>query len=198
LLTGLTLRSGWLARQDQATFEAFLLPLLRLEVPIRAVVSDKQRGLVPAIASVLPTTPHQYCQPHYLRDLVEPLAALDSTLNVTLRTAVRQEVGHLLHMQCPSNPEMPSLLTMIGLLEESADARASAPQASAAYPDLPATSLDAHATDAKALEADQATCRATDLVTELVRRTCYLLTLKGRPPLRLAGLEAAAGLQEVA
>ena len=53
LSTGLTLRSGWLAQQDQTTFEAFLAPLKHLEWPILAVLSDKQTGLVPAVATVV-------------------------------------------------------------------------------------------------------------------------------------------------
>ena len=51
---GLTLRSGWLSQQDQPTFEAFLRPLKSLEWPILAVLSDKQTGLMPAVATVLP------------------------------------------------------------------------------------------------------------------------------------------------
>ena len=74
LSTGLTLRSGWLAQLDQPTFEAFLAPLKHLEWPILAVFSDKQTGLVPAVATVLPNSRHQFCQAHYLRNLAEPLA----------------------------------------------------------------------------------------------------------------------------
>src|SRR4029450_4691955 len=54
LSSGLTLRSGWLCHQDQPTFEAFLAPLKHLEWPILAVLSDKQTGLMPAVAAVLP------------------------------------------------------------------------------------------------------------------------------------------------
>ena len=56
LTSGLTLRSGWLSQQDQPTFEAFLQPLKHLEWPILAVLSDKQTGLVPAVAMVLPNS----------------------------------------------------------------------------------------------------------------------------------------------
>ena len=56
LTSGLPLRSGWLCQQDQPTFEAFLEPLKHLEWPIRAVLSDKQTGLVPAVATVLPNS----------------------------------------------------------------------------------------------------------------------------------------------
>ena len=76
--SGCTLCSGWLSQQDQPTFEAFLKPLTHLEWPILAVLSDKQTGLVPAVASVLPTSRHQFCQAHYLRNLAEPLAAADA------------------------------------------------------------------------------------------------------------------------
>ena len=73
LSTGLTLRSGWLAQLDQPTFEAFLAPLKHLEWPILAVLSDKQTGLVPAVATVLPDSRHQFCQAHYLRNLAEQI-----------------------------------------------------------------------------------------------------------------------------
>jgi len=56
LTSGLTLRSGWLSQQDQATFAAFLQPLTHLEWPILAVLSDKQTGLVPAVAEVFPAS----------------------------------------------------------------------------------------------------------------------------------------------
>src|SRR5712671_3908129 len=78
LSSGLTLRSGWLCQQDQPTFEAFLAPLKHLEWPVLAVLSDKQTGLVPAVATVLPNSRHQFCQVHYLRHLAEPLAAADA------------------------------------------------------------------------------------------------------------------------
>jgi hypothetical protein len=74
LLTGLTLRSGWLSQFDQTTFEAFLQPLRQLPGSIMAVLSDKQRGLVPAVSSVLPDACHYFCQAHYLKNLAEPLA----------------------------------------------------------------------------------------------------------------------------
>jgi hypothetical protein len=64
LTSGTTLRSGWLAQQDQPTFEAFLQPLTHLEWPILAVLSDKQPGLVPAVATVCPKSHHQFCQAH--------------------------------------------------------------------------------------------------------------------------------------
>ena len=99
LSTGLTLRRGWLAQQDQPTFEAFLAPLKHLEWPILAVLSDKQTGLGPAVASVLPTSRHQFCQAHYLRNLAAPLAEADAAFKVELRQTVRQHVGNLIRRE---------------------------------------------------------------------------------------------------
>ena len=93
LSSGLTLRSGWLCQQDQPTFETFLAPLKHLEWPILAVLSDKQRGLVPAVAAVLPNSRHQFCQAHYLRNLAEPLAEADAAFKMALRQSVREQVG---------------------------------------------------------------------------------------------------------
>lgn len=186
LLTGVVLRSGWLSGQDQTTFEGFLLPLRTLAWPIRAIVSDKQRGLVPAIATVLPTTPHQFCQTHYLRNLAAPLAATDTALTVTLRQAVRQELGPLLRADQPPDPAVPGVLTMTGLLV--------VPPAPPA-PEAPAPA--APPTPDGGSPPDEDAPRAADVVTQLLRRIRYLLTLKGRPPLRLAGMETYAGLQEV-
>jgi len=202
LLTGLVLRSGWLSRQDQATFETFLQPVSELTIPIRAIVSDKQRGLVPAIATRFPHTPHQFCQSHYLRNLAEPLAAVDSALNVTLRQAVRQELGTLLLTDAPAADMPAGVLTMTGLLAEAlppvgATRTIPAPLAPAAPSALPLAA--ANAPDRSMSESSVSdSARASTLVTQLLRRTRYLLTLKGRPPFRLAGLEAYQQLEALA
>jgi hypothetical protein len=220
LLTGVVLRSGWLARQDQTTFEGLLHPLRELALPIRAVVSDKQRGLVPAIATLFPDTPHQFCQSHFLRNLAEPLAAVDSALNVTLRKAVRQELGSLLLPDRPSDPAQPGVLTMTGLLSEGSPAStltpapvceqqlgaAPAPAAPAeGVPSVECSSVADRATPIPvsigtpySVPSVECSSVADRLVTQLLRRIRYLLTLKGRPPLRLAGLETVAGLEQVA
>ena len=191
LLTGCVLRSGWLLRQDQSTFEAFLQPVVELDLPISAIVSDKQRGLVPAIATCLPNTPHQFCQSHYMRNLAEPLAAADTSLNVSLRLSVRQSLGTLL-VDATGEPGAASVSTITGLLAEPVPTPATAEPAAANSSDtipVPCPAADSPAADSPA---------ADGLVTQLLRRARYLLTLKGRPPLRLAGLEAYEQLHELA
>ena len=183
LLTGLTLRCGWLSQQDQATFEAFLQPLTATPWPVRAVLSDKQRGLVPAVAACFPTAVHQFCQAHYLRQAALLLATADSALAVTLRKAVRQEVGTLLRDEAAGSAAGAGVLTVTGLV----------PDPPAPLPGAPPVPAPAAAPAAPLAPADPATA----LVTQLARRVRYLLTLTGRPPTRWAGLDLAAGLHEI-
>jgi hypothetical protein len=111
LLSGLSLRSGWLSQLDQATFAEFLQPLKQLDWPVLAVLSDKQNGLLQAVTAVLPDAVHQFCQAHYLQNLAEPLAEADSTFNVELRKTVRREVGPLIRAERPAITAQPGLLT---------------------------------------------------------------------------------------
>jgi hypothetical protein len=187
LVTGLTLRSGWLSRFDRGTFEAFLAPLRALDWPVLAVLSDKQKGLPEAVAAVLPEARHHFCHAHYLKNLAEPLAKADSAFNVELRKAVRAEVGLLIRAErAPPTPQ-PAVLAVTGLL-----------------PDPPQTTPDTEnpragsVTTANADTAHPSDAAVADtIVTQLLRHTRYLLTLKGRPPLRLAGIEAYQRLQGV-
>ena len=177
LLTGLTLRSGWLSQQDQTTFAAFLKPLAELPWPILAVVSDKQRGLVPAVSEVLPDSDHQFCQGHYLQNLAEPLAEADEAFKVALRKAIRQEVGDLVRRERPVDTPEAGVLTVTGLLPS--------PLALQEQPTAGPEPLSPVMTE---------TAEITD---SLLRRARYLLTLKGRPPFRLAGIEMYQRFQEL-
>ena len=181
LQTGLTLRSGWLAQQSQVTFETFLAPLRQLEWPILAILSDKQTGLVPAVASVFPKGPHQFCQAHYLRNLAEPLAAADSAFKTELRQAVRDHVGSLIRQESVAGASPRGVLTVTGVVPETP----TAPRPTLAAAPAPSRST---------VEAAQAAA----VVNQLLRHTRYLLTLKGRPPFRLAGLETYERLHGVA
>ena len=175
LSSGLTLRSGWLAKQDRATFEAFLRPLKQLDWPILAILSDKQTGLKPALAQVLPKSRHQWCQAHYLRNLAEPLADTDAAFKTELRKTVRQHVGDLIRMDPRAEPSQAGVGRVTGLLPSP----------------LPLTQVPG-------TEALPPESRADEVVTQFFRRTRYLLTLKGRPPFRLAGMETYDQLHDVA
>jgi hypothetical protein len=173
LQTGLTLRSGWLSQQDQDTFVNFLQPIADLGLRVVAVMSDKQRGLEPAVPIVFPHAKHGFCQMHYLKNAAEPVTAEDQAMKVTLRKAVRSEIGGLIRQE---KVEKPGILTVTGLVPTPIE-EPQEPEKTGA----PAPAVQEH-------EA---------IVEDLLRRVRYLLTLKGRPPLRLAGVEMFERLTEV-
>jgi hypothetical protein len=51
----------------------FISQIKEIGVPILAVVSDKEKALVPAIAEALPGVDHQFCQVHYLKNVSKPI-----------------------------------------------------------------------------------------------------------------------------
>ncbi|MCP4685663.1 MAG: hypothetical protein GY867_09480 [bacterium] len=181
LLTGLTLRSGWLSRFDQPTFEAFLHPLGQLPWPILAVLSDKQKGLLPAVSTILPVARHHFCHAHYLKNLAQPLADADSAFKVELGKAVRQEVGVLIRAEKPTETPQSNVLTVTGLLPD----------------DLPAATGPEFPQPESSVTPASDAALADEVVTHLLRHTRYLLTLKGRPPFCLAGIETYQRLQGV-
>jgi hypothetical protein len=133
------------------------------------------------VAEVLPNSRHQFCQAHYLRNLAEPLAEADSAFKVALRQSVRQQVGDLLRQDSQTEPGRTGVLTVTGLLPSPVE-----------EPKVPAAPNPTPRVSPRAPEP-----ATNEVVTQLVRHTRYLLTLKGRPPFRLAGLETYARLQNV-
>lgn len=172
LYTNLTIRSGWLGGQDQTTFEAFLEPIAALNFNVTSIISDKQRGLLPAIKTIFPNTAHAFCQAHYLKNIAEPVAGVDEGLKMSLRKNVRSEVGDLIRSENHGEAQG-RVLTVTGILPSPIDDPES---------DTPP----------KKIREEQ-----EDIVNALIRRSRYLLTLKGRPPFRLAGIEMFERLTEL-
>ena len=130
---------------------------------------------------MFPTIPHAWCQLHYLNNAAEPVAAAVEQLKVTLRQAIRDRVGPLIRQE--AGPAAPGVLTVTGLLPS--------PLAPAGAADVTGT-----APTLRAPATTPAQARAS-IVTDLLRRVRYLLTLKARPPFGLAGLEMVERLTEV-
>jgi hypothetical protein len=168
LHSGIVLRSGWMSQQDQGAFVNFLQPIAALGWPVTAVVSDKQRGLVPAVAEVFPDAKHAYCQIHYLNNAAEPIGEADEAMKISLRQGIRQQIGALIRQE---KVETAGVLTVTGGIPSPV-----APKT--APPDLLAREQD-------------------DILQDLRRRIRYLLTLKGRPPFCLAGIAMFERLTEV-
>ena len=165
---GITLRCGWMSQQDQPAFVNFLQPIAGLGLPVTEVMSDKQRGLVPAVAEVFSDAKHSFCQTHYLGNAAELISEADEAMKIELRQAVRQEVGAVIRQE---KVEKQGVLTVTGGIP-------SPVKPSEASPDLLVQEQDA-------------------ILQDLSRRIRYLLTLKGRPPFCLAGIEMFERLTEV-
>ena len=204
LRTGLTLRSGWLSQQDHTAFENFLRPIANLGLRVAAILSDKQKGLLPAVEKIFPGVPHAYCQPHYLKNIAEPIAAADEEMKVTLRKAVRGAVGDLIRAEQVENK---GVLTVTGLIptpvaEEQVRETCQTnlvgqkgmveDRSSSLEADELSSTTDLEVTRANPIEEER-----KEIIEALKRRTRYLLTLKGRPPFLLAGLEMYERLTEV-
>ncbi len=80
----------------------FLAQIKEIGVPIIAVVSDKERALVPAIAEALPGVPHQFCQLHFLKNVAKPMDDDLSSLGAEIRQteeALREFQRELIHKE---------------------------------------------------------------------------------------------------
>ena len=113
---------------------------------------------------------------HYLKNIAEPAASADETMKVELRKTVQKNAGDIIR---PEHVEQPGVLTVTGL--------------------LPSTVIENPATEGKTEQhsVDQVEQEQQSIVDSLIRRVRYLLTLKGRPPFRMAGIEMYQGFREV-
>lgn len=117
------------------------------------------------------------------------MAKADEAMKVSLRKAVRQQVGDLIR---PEQVEQAGVLTVTGLLPSPIRDEQAAETVSETTGDEPAACLEAEMERSDPVQQEQA-----EIETAFKRRVRYLLTLKGRPPFRLAGIEMYERLTEV-
>lgn len=95
--------------------EEDLRPILErvnaMDVPVVAIVSDKEKGLVPAVEAVFPDAPYQFCQTHFLKNCAKPLQDDLSALgaSVTRRATRVHKIAKRLHEAEPADSEAPSV-----------------------------------------------------------------------------------------
>ena len=91
--------------------EEDLIPLLEgvrdMDVPVIGIVTDKEKGLVPAVRSVFPDVPYQFCHTHFLKNCARPLQADTSALGQAVRRRA-DEVRKLGKQVAKSSPAPPS------------------------------------------------------------------------------------------
>lgn len=105
-------RTPLFAERHTVRSEKALRPLLKrleaMEVPIKAFVTDMEKGLVPAIRAVFPKVPHQFCQLHFLKRcaavLDKPLAGLGAEVDRAAEK-VRRLRRDLKTAPAPKTPE---------------------------------------------------------------------------------------------
>jgi hypothetical protein len=119
LLIGVTLRCGWMSQQNQAAFVHFLQPIADLGLRVTAVMSDKQSGLLPAVAEVFPQARHAFCQSHYLRNIAIPVAEADEAMKMLLRQDVRAAIGQYIRQE---DVVAEGVLTVTGVLPSPVEA----------------------------------------------------------------------------
>ena len=184
LRTGWTLRSGWLNRQDEDALVEFLQPIADLELCVTALMSDKQATLVSAVARVFPRAWHGFCQVHYFKNAAELVADADEAMKKTLRQTVRGDLGTVLR---PKSPENTGVLTVTGLV----------PSPVIVPPAASPTPEETETRPGQSLASTSTAVEREEIVQDVVQRVRYLLTLKGRPPFRLAGVETYERLHAV-
>ena len=92
---------GWLApacvshadrRVNHQTLSALLAPVVDLNLPLLATLSDKQGCVRKALAETWSEVPHQWCQSHYLGNVTRPIYERDRSLKTELRKTIRKAV----------------------------------------------------------------------------------------------------------
>ena len=83
-----------------------LVPLLErvrdMGVPVLGIVTDKEKGLVPAVERVFPGVPYQFCHTHFLKNCAKPLQADLTSLQASVRR--RADAARKLARQLPRPP----------------------------------------------------------------------------------------------
>jgi hypothetical protein len=83
-LSSTPLYGDWRPFKSKGDLASILERVKAMGVPVIAVVSDKEKGLIPAVADVFPGVPHQFCQFHFLENCAKPLAEELSALTASV------------------------------------------------------------------------------------------------------------------
>lgn len=88
----ITLVVAWLDKVNHETLQTLLAPVVALEMPILATVSDKQPCLQKALEQLWPEMPHQWCQPHFLGNIADHVYERDRMLKTEMCQEIRAEI----------------------------------------------------------------------------------------------------------
>ncbi len=172
-----------------------LVPLLErvrdMKVDVIGVVTDKEKGLVPAVKQVFPEVPYQFCHTHYLKNSALPLKQDTSALGASVRRraeAVRK-VGK--RLSSPSVTDEPEPSVQQEGLSVGPAGMPSSKETPVAEPEPMAQSEDSSATSSKqppSAELSAPESEATEAVStperlteqQLAREVCELVRVNSR------------------
>ena len=77
------------SNSNSTNLVALIDEVKQLDIPILAVVTDKQHSLVLAVDKALPNTPHQLCQFHFFRNLAQPVMEADRAMKKRIKKTLR-------------------------------------------------------------------------------------------------------------
>jgi hypothetical protein len=160
-----------------------LVPVLErvraMDVPLIGVVTDKEKGLVPAVEEVFPEVPYQFCHTHFLRNCAKPMQGDLSALQASVRrrTEAVREIAKLLHEppETESAPPTPA--------PDERHLTASTPGATP-----PAPTAEERADDHRGLEATSAPLTEEGFVREVCDIVRANTMVSGKAPLEPAEL----------
>ncbi|MBI4872792.1 MAG: hypothetical protein HY814_14645 [Candidatus Riflebacteria bacterium] len=175
--------------------EKDLVPLLSraraMDVPMLGVVTDKEKGLVPAVELVFPGVPYQFCHTHFLKNCALPLHGDLTSLQGSVQRraeAVRKVSAGLPRASSPAPEADP------GAERTAADVDEEAP---------PSSSGEPQAVSAAAPEESGARAAVPPELTEedLAREVCELVRVNsrvsGKAPLAPAELKRHERLENI-
>jgi hypothetical protein len=172
-----------------------LVPLLEraraMEVVVLGVVTDKEKGLVPAVERVFPGVPYQFCHTHFLKNCAKPLHGDLTSLQASVQRraeAVRKVSAGLPRASSPVPEAVP------GAAQTRVDVDTVAPPDSSTEPLAVATAA-AQESGARAVVPPELTEEA------LARELCELVRVNsrvsGKAPLDPAELKRHERLESI-
>lgn len=94
-LSGTPLFARRMEERSADALSPLLVRVKKMAVPVLGVVTDAEKGLVPAVLEVFPQVPYQLCQAHFLKNLARPM---ESDLQ-ELAASVAQRVDKVRKLQ---------------------------------------------------------------------------------------------------
>lgn len=169
-----------------------LVPLLErvkaLDVPILGVVSDKEKGLFPAVLEVFPDVPYQVCQNHFMKNCAAGMSSDLTALSASVsdRTKSVQAIAGQLHRAGVNSVEWEVGSSVSAAADVETDAPPIEPDADGDHVEPPAAAAPA-----------EAPLSEKQLATEFCAMAKHASYATGRAPLRPPELVRHEGLNRV-